>query len=159
MTWFQVRILGGPPSKRGFGKESMDENLALYQHGLALSAGMLDGFRRAFVALLRARREHLTGSKKPSPERLDDVLEFYQAQLIHLRVTAAQMRIMSEAEDLRRVLVSMLDNELATIQAFLYRPQEWEESAASTTEDMQVWLLAYERLCARAGMPDDPIDE
>jgi hypothetical protein len=137
----------------------MDEDTVRYQHGLALSAGMLDGMRRSLIALLRARREHFAGSGKPSPEGVVDVLEFYQTAMIHQRVTAAQMRIMDDAEDLRRVLVSMLDNELATIQALLYHPQDAGDSAASTTEDMQIWLLAYERLCARAGMPDDPVDE
>jgi hypothetical protein len=125
----------------------MGENAAHYQRGLALSAGILDGLRRS-----------LNGPGKPSAQDTEAVLEYHQRALIHLKVTCDQLHVLPEAEDLKRVLCSMVANELAVVQAFLNAPADYEQHAASTTEDMQIWLLAFDRLCMLAGLPDDPVD-
>ena len=58
----------------------------------------------------------------------------------------------------QRVLGALIGSELTFIQAVLYRPQDAEQATADAMDDRRVWLLAFERLCRLAGLPEDPLD-
>jgi hypothetical protein len=114
--------------------------------------------RRSFVAVARARREHIKTLGKLLPDKLETILEYQLGVLIHLQVTCEQLRVLPEADDARRVLCSMIDSERELIQAFLYSPQDYEQHTLDSLESSQIWLISWERLCMLAGFPDDPVD-
>lgn len=133
----------------------MDAGTAHYQRGLALVAGMLDGVWRSVHALQATRRQD---ARSLSGTALETVLEYHQHILMYLQVMCEQMRVLPEAEDAQRVLGALIGSELTFIQAVLYRPQDAEQATADAMDDRRVWLLAFERLCRLAGLPEDPLD-
>jgi hypothetical protein len=126
------------------------------QLALAFYAGILHGIFQSWNALRRPYNELIDRIARDGREISDLKIFLHHGNaLITLRGSLDRLTPPPGGELAWNILVSAMQSEIDVLRAAMTLSDEHLQHLADRTEDSQAYLVAWDKLCRLAGLPDD----